>query len=167
MSYQQPIFDSGLFGKANRFVVNGWTEAAVSVSEHSEGMRWAQDQVKRAQVQTRYLAKITTATVLAVNRWRYDGVALEITSAAGPSVASGTFGTFAGAINLRELRNDGSTIDGSPIPAGASIGPVGSTYSGAAWSTSGLAGYVEMVVAYDSSGGLLYWFDCINPSRCP
>lgn len=166
MSYQQPIFDSGLFGKANRFVVNGWTDAAVAVSEHAEGLRWAQEQVRRATVQTRFLAKITAATVLATNRWTYDGGGLEITSGRAPAAAGGTFGTFTGAINLRELRNTGSTVDGSPILAGTSIGPVGSSYSGTAWSTTALEGYVEITAAYDSSGGLLYWFDCPNPSRC-
>jgi len=166
MSYQQPIFDSGLFGKANRFVVNGWTDAAVAVSEHGEGIRWAQEQVRRAQVQTRFLARITTATALAANRWRYDGGGLDITSVADPAAASGTFGTFTGAINLRELRNTATVLDGSPIPTGASVGPVGSSYSGSAWSTTALQGYVEMVVAYDTSGNLLYWFDAPNPTRC-
>lgn len=167
MSHQVPIFDRGLFGKANSFVCNAWTESANLVGAHEEGLAWAQAQVRAGVVETRFLAKITTATSLAPNRWTYSGVALAITSAYAPTGISGTFGTFSGnAINLRELRNTSTTLDGAPIPTGASVGPFGSSWSGSAWTTSSLEGYCEIVAAYDTSGSVFYYFSEPNPTRC-
>lgn len=166
MSHQVPIFESGLFGKANRFVTNAWTESASAVAANAEGLEWAQRQVVQEAVQTTYLAKITTATVLGTNRWRYDGVAFDITAAGAATVSTGTFGQFTGALNIRELRNTAGVIDGSPLPTGASIGPVGSSWTGTVWSTTSLEGYVWITVAYDTGGNVLYWFDTPNPSRC-
>ena len=165
MTYQNPIFESGLFGKANDSVCNWWTETARIVSENAEGIRWAQQQVVRGGVTTRFLAKITSAEALAANRWTYSGTAFQITSSFGTSVPAGSFGTFSSAVNLRELRNTATVIDGSPL-SNATIGPVGSSYVNDTWATTQLIGYVEMVADYNASGGLVYWFDCPNPSAC-
>ena len=167
MGYQTPIFESGLFGKANRFVCNGWTQSAQAVSANAEGLEWAQRQVVQGSVQERWLAKLTAATSITSDRWKYTFEPFSITSAADPaSLLTGTWGKGTGAINIRELRNDGAQIDGSPKPAGSSVGPVGSVYTNGAWRTTDLAGYVEMHLEYDTSGGVLYWFSEPNPVRC-
>jgi len=164
-SEQVPIFESGLFGKANSIVCNSWTDAARIVAENAEGIRWAQSQVVGGHITTRFLAKITSATALAANRWLYSGTAMQLTSTNATSVPTGSFGTFSAAVNIRELRNTATLADGTLLDT-ASIGPVGSEYVDDAWKLTGLEGYVEMVADYNSSGGLVYWFDCVNPSVC-
>jgi hypothetical protein len=164
-SEQVPIFESGLFGKANSIVCNSWTDAARIVAENAEGIRWAQSQVVGGHVTLRFLAKITSATALAANRWTYAGTAMQLTSTNATSVPTGSFGTFSAAVNIRELRNTTTLSDGTLLDT-ASIGPVGSEYVDNAWKLTGLEGYVEMVADYNSSGGLVYWFDCVNPSVC-
>lgn len=168
MTYQRPVFTGGgLFGKANRFVCNAWTDGAESVAEHAEGIRWSQQQVVRGSIPERWLAKITAATALAANRWHYTFVAAEITALRYGSVLNGTFGQGAGAVNIREMTNNATTVDGSRIPTGATIGPVGSVYvAGTGWPITPLEAYVEMRLDYDASGGVLYWFDAPNPSEC-
>jgi hypothetical protein len=167
VSFQRPIFNSGLFGKANRFVCNAWTDSAEAVGENAEGIRWAQQQVVRGEVQDTFLAKLTVASLLSPNRWEYEfeGFLYGPTPARTPQQLAGTFALGVGALNLRETRNTTTAIDGSPLPTGASIGPVGSSYSGG-WSTTNLAGYVWMHADYGSDGSLVYWFDAINPIKC-
>ena len=70
------------------------------------------------------------------------------------------------AIHIRDTRTLSANIDGSPLPIGASIGPVGSSWS-SGWPTSSLAGYVWMHAEYDQDGGILHWFDAPNPVVCP
>ena len=170
-SEQVPIFESGLFGKANSIVCNSWTDAARIVADNAEGIRWAQSQVVSGHVTTRFLAKITTATPMNMgagvlsNRWVYAGTAFKITPLNATMVPAGDFGKFVDAVNIRELRNSSTQADGSPL-VNASIGPVGSSYVNGSWTLEQLAGYVELVADYDSNGGLKYWFDCPNPSAC-
>ena len=166
MSYQEPIFTSGLFGKANRFVTNAWTDAARAANAYAEGMEWAQRQVVSGSPTETWLAKLTTATVLAPNRWRYAFVGFDITSVGAAVTSSNTFGEGTLALNLRELRNTASELDGTPIPTGASAGPVGSTWNGSAWITTGMEGYVWMHASYCTDGSTLFWFDTPNPVRC-
>lgn len=168
MSYQEPIFTSaaGLFGRANGFVVNAWTDAARAANAYAEGMEWAQRQVVAGRVTDAWLAKLTAATVLAPNRWRYAFTGFDITAAGGVATSSNTFGEGTLALNLRELRNTAAALDGSPIPTGATAGPVGSSWNGTAWTTANLEGYVWMHASYCSDGTTLFWFDTPNPVRC-
>jgi hypothetical protein len=168
MSYQTPIFESGLFGKANRFVCNGWTQSAQAVAANAQGLEWAQQQVVQGSVPERWLAKLTAATLISVDRWVYAFEPFAINSNNQPIILNeaSTWGKGTGAINLRELRNDGTQIDGSPKPDGSSIGPVGSVYASGAWTTSSLAGYVEIHLDYNTSGDVLFWFSEPNPVRC-
>ena len=168
MSYQTPIFESGLFGKANRFVCNGWTQSAQAVSANAEGIEWAQRQVVQGSVPERWLAKLTAATSIGSDRWSYTFEPFGINSINAPAglISASTWGKGTGALNLRELRNDGNQVDGSPKPSGSTIGPVGSVYSGSAWTITNLAGYVEIHLDYNTSGGVLYWFSEPNPVRC-
>lgn len=166
MTYQEPIFQRGLFGQANAFVVNAWGNAARVASEYAEGMDWAQRQVVAGRQTDTWLAKCTSATLLAPNRWRYAFEDFDITASAAPLTNSNTFGEGTGAINIRELRNTAAAIDGTPIPTGATVGPVGSVWNGTAWTTTNLEGYVWMHATYDTTGGTLFWFDTANPVRC-
>ncbi len=167
MSFQRPIFENGLFGKANRFVCNTWTDSAEMVANNAEGIRWAQEQLAKASTPERWLAKITAASLLAPNRWEYTFEPFTYNVARNPvQLLTGTFGAGTLAVNIRETRNSATTVDGSPLPTGTSIGPVGSSYVAGAWVTTSLAGYVEMHADYDSVGAVLYWFDAPNPTRC-
>ena len=166
MSYQEPIFTSGLFGKANRFVTNAWTDAARAANAYAEGMEWAQRQVVSGSPTETWLAKLTTATVLAPNRWRYAFVGFDITSLGLPVTSSNTFGEGTLALNLRELRNTAAAMDGTPIPLGATVGPVGSTWAANDWTVVDLEGYVWMHASYCTDGTTLFWFDTPNPVRC-
>lgn len=174
MSYQRPIFNSGLYGKCNASVMNGFVDSAEAVFANEEGLRWAQRQVVQGELQLTFLAKLTAATVLAPNRWEYVFEPYTHSSAATLRVpttlttttwGSSTADPSTKAINIREARNTATVIDGSALPAGASIGPVGSTYA-AGWTTTSLAGYVWMHVEYDKDGGILHWFDAPNPIDC-
>lgn len=170
MSYQEPIFnsESGLFGRANRFVVNSWVDASRATNAYSEGMDWAQRQVIQGGMNRTWLAKLTAATLIAPNRWRYAFSAFNITAGFLPQLTPTTFGQGVDAVNIRELRNTAAQVDGSPIPNGASVGPVGSSWSAqnVAWNTTELEGYVWMHASYTPTGTTLFWFDTPNPVRC-
>jgi hypothetical protein len=165
MSFQTPIFESGLFGKANRFVCNSWQQSAELVAENAEGIDWAQRQLHGASVPKSWLARVRTATLFAPNRWFYTFESVIITPAHGVLPTGGNWGKGSGAINIREITNTATVIDGSPKPTDATIGPVGSTWSGTAWSLA-LTGTVEMHLSYDSSGAAAWWFSEPNPARC-
>lgn len=167
MTYEWPIFTEGLFGKANASVCNAWTQSARIVLSSTEAIDWA-SRAKDAYVHPdRWLAKITAATLISGpgNRWSYTFEPFEISGTSSVAVA-GTGQTGTGALNLREIVNTTTIADGSPLATGVTIGPVGSIYSGSAWSTTGLLGYVEMNTAHKADGSVLYWFSSPNPGRC-
>lgn len=185
MSFQRPIFNNGLFGKANASVCNGWTEATQTVSDNADGIAWAQRQVVQGMRRSTWLAKLTEAVVFAPGRWRYKFVPFTLNATTGapvplvesvPGVFEATFGKNVGtephelAYNLREITNDGVRSDGSIIGQNVTIGPVGSWVdlqaSPANWKTTDLKGYVEMHVEYDAEGKTLYWFSEQNPVHC-
>jgi hypothetical protein len=176
VSFQRPIFNKGLFGRANASVCNLWTDASETVAQNADGIAWATGQLVRGKIEEAWLAKLLTATLIAPNRWKYTFEPFLINNAGSNAVPQalepGTFGSTLDAqnhhhaFNLRELRNTAGAIDGSPLNAGTTIGPVGSTWSGSAWSLAGLAGYVHLHLEYDPTGRTLYWFDCPNPFQC-
>lgn len=176
MSFQRPIFNKGIFGRANATVVNGWTDSAEIVSQNADGIAWASSQVVTGRIVETWLAKVLTAIPIGTYRWKYTfepfSISLNGTDAVPTQLIAGTFGsTLDGqhhhhAFNIRELRNNPGEIDGTPLNIGTTIGPVGSTYNGSAWLLGGLSGYVHMHLEYDSAGRSLYWFDCPNPVQC-
>lgn len=165
MTYQAPIFESGLFGKANAFVCNSWTEAARAYGNYAEGIDWAQREMMAGKVMTRFLAKITSASIISTNRWSYSFVPFSVDSSHAPQIVDGDFATGSGALNLREIVNTSTVVDGSPVDASVEIGPFGSTYQGTSWSEQ-LNGYAEVVVSHRTDGSVLFWFSEQNPSRC-
>lgn len=176
MSFQRPIFNKGIFGRANATVVNGWTDSAEMVSQNADGIAWASAQVVSGRIVETWLAKLLTALPIGANRWKYTfepfAIQLNANNAVPVTLVAGTFGaTLDGqhhhhAFNIRELRNTAADIDGSPLNINTTIGPVGSSYAGNAWQLLGLSGYVHMHLEYDSEGRSLYWFDCPNPVQC-
>lgn len=171
MPIMRPIFDGrgmpGARGKAGREVANTWTNGAEVALAGVQQLDNAKLQLFPSTIAYRWLGKCTAATSIGANRWKYEGEAIAIAGTAPILLAAGDqFGRFVDALNIRELRNDATAIDGSPLPAGATIGPVGSTWSGGSWSTTELAGYVELCAGYLDDGSLLVWFSENNPGRC-
>lgn len=169
MSHQQPIFNTGLFGKANHIVCNQWTESASTVAANVEGIAWAQQQVVGAFSIRKFLAKVVSASSIGDNRWVYGFVPFAI-DGTSPIVLDGTFGNSSAgqvqqiAINLREMTNDLGWIDGSPTDGNIDAGPFGSYYEGTEWVMD--AGYCEMTIANKKDGSALFWFSEPNPIRC-
>ena len=177
MSFQRPIFHKGLFGAANATVCNSWTDSAEAVAQNADGIAWASQQVVSGRVEITWLAKLTEAVLIAPNRWKYVYEPFTVSLAAGAAapapLVAGTFGKWVGppvhekyAFNIRELRNTATAIDGTVLSIGQTIGPVGSEWVNDAWSTTAMAGYVWMHQEYSSEGFSLFWFDCMNPTRC-
>lgn len=168
MSTQRPIFQQGLLGAANREVCNLWTDGAEIARDGADALEWARAQMVGFRTSDAWLAKITSATLLSTNRWTYSGSAFNLDGSHAPIASTDSYGAFTGALNLREIRNAAGVVDGSPLPAGASVGPVGSVWDTAtsAWTTTGLAGYVWMRRAYRTNGADLVYFDTPNPGKC-
>ena len=179
MSYQRPIFNGqqGLFGKANREVMNGLVDGTAFVDQFADAILWADNEMRNEQLSIRwFIAALTTATVIdspAAKRWWYSGTANVINRGSDLSMLAlaGTGDSadqFTHAVNLREVFNDSGTADNmSTNDPQVSVGPVGSSYAGSnAWSTSNLKAVVLMGVTYDKFGKPLYFFDRPNPIRC-
>jgi hypothetical protein len=170
MSNQRPIFNSGLYGKANRTVMNAFMESADTLAANQGAIDWAyRASMPEAFTSRTFLARIQTASVITAGcRWSYSGTEAVLLSASPwHETVSGTQYDFTGAINLREIFNSSSTdIDGMDLTSPAStVGPVGSYYS-SGWVTSGLEALVVMTVAYTKTGAASYYFDRPNPIRC-
>ena len=172
MTTHRPRFNQGLFGKANRFVTNGWTDAANAVAQHQQGIEWATSQLVQPQVAEMFLCTVNTATAIpgASYRWTY-GIELwyppSPTGASGvPAPADARF-TFAAAYNLREWHNTATFLDGmDPTNPSVVVGPVGSRWNGSAFTTSSLEAKVVAWVTADLSGAAFAYFDRPNPVRC-
>ena len=165
MTYEWPTFTEGLFGKANASVCNAWTQSARIVLSSSEALDWA-NRTKDAFAQPeRYLAKVTVAAVISSNRWSYTFVPIIISGTTTANL-SGTGQAGSGALNLREIYNTSLLVDMSPLPTGATIGPVGSDFNGTVWPTTPLTAIVEMNVEHKADGSVAYWFSSPNPGRC-
>lgn len=173
MSYSQPLFHGGMYGKANAMVCNGWQQAANATQRYGEAMAWANQQVIKGQIVTQGLCEVVSATLIvgAANRWRYT---IKIWTPAGVLGTGITLSTtdsrfsYTNCRNIREEHNTATEVDGMNIsvtPA-ATVGPVGSKYVGSAWTTTDLAAKVLVWVVYDSFGQAYPFFDRPNPIRC-
>jgi hypothetical protein len=170
MSNQRPIFNSGLYGKANRTVMNAFMESADTLSANQGAIDWAYRASMPEAFATRtFLARIKSATVITAGcRWSYTGTeAVLLFASPWHEEVTGTGYAFTDAVNLRELFNTSSTdIDGMNISSPAStVGPVGSYYS-TEWVIDGLEALVIMTVSYTKTGEAAYYFDRPNPIRC-
>jgi hypothetical protein len=172
MSYSQPLFHGGMYGKANAVVCNGWQSAANATQRFGEAMQWADQQVIKGQIVTQGLCEVVSATLIsgAANRWNYT---IKIWTPAGVLGTGITLSTtdsrfsYTNCRNIREEHNLSNFADGMSLTSPpASIGPVGSNWSGSAWTTTALEAKVLVYVVYDSFGKAYPFFDRPNPIRC-
>jgi hypothetical protein len=170
MSNQRPIFNSGLYGKANRTVMNAFMDSADALAANQPAIDYAYRASMPEAFATRtFLARIQTATLITAGRWSYAGTEAVLLSASPwHENVTGTQYDFTGALNLREIFNtSGTDIDGMDFTTPAStVGPVGSSYVSAAWATTSLEALVIMTVSYTKTGAVSYYFDRPNPMRC-
>lgn len=171
MSNQRPIFNSGLYGKANRTVMNAFMDSADTLAANQSAIDYAYRASMPEPMQSRtFLARITTASSLIGGaQWSYSGTeAVMLNATPWVESVSGTGNTFSGAMNLRELFNTGSTyIDGMSLASpSATVGPVGSHWDGTAWTTGSLEAVTIMTVSVCKNGIVTYYFDRPNPMRC-
>jgi len=170
MSNQRPIFNSGLYGKANRTVMNAFMDSADALAANQPAIDYAYRASMPEPFATRtFLARIQTATAITAGRWSYAGTEAVLLSASPwHETVTGTQYDFTGALNLREIFNtSGTDIDGMDLTTPAStVGPVGSAYVSAAWGTTSLEALVIMTVSYTKTGAISYYFDRPNPLRC-
>jgi hypothetical protein len=171
MTFQRPIFSKGLFGKANRMVCNGWTQAAAVTQDNAQGIEWAQRQIVRGNIIAQGLCTVLSAAAWsgATNRWLYT-VKLWVPD---PYVAGGIAQpnddrfSYTNCANLREWHNVAGVADCMDLTTPlAEIGPVGSRYTGGAWPTTNLEAKVHVCVVYDRKGLHFPYFDRPNPIRC-
>ena len=139
MSYSQPLFHGGMYGKANAVVCNGWQAAANATQRFGEAMQWADQQVIKGQIVTQGLCEVVSATIIsgASNRWNYT---IKIWTPAGVLGTGITLSTtdsrfsYTNCRNIREEHNLSNFADGMSLTSPpASIGPVGSNWSGSAF----------------------------------
>ena len=157
-------------GKANSAICNAWTDAARFAAASGEGVQWAIRESRRPIVQATRLCKITSAAAISgsSNRWNYTIAPLIPAGAsAGISTFSDSWFTSTTCRNLRENFNTSSLVDGMDITSpAATIGPVGSKYSGGAWTTTNLDAHVQVSIVYAQDGKAYVYFDRPNPIRC-
>lgn len=157
-------------GKANFAVCNNWTQAARFASDSGEAVGWASRQARAPIVQLRGLCKVTAATAIsgAANRWKYTVSAwIPPGSSTGITTFNDSWFSSTECRNLREDFNTSTLVDGMDITSpAATVGPVGSKYSGGAWTTTNLEAHVQVWISYDSMGKSYVYFDRPNPIRC-
>lgn len=175
MAFQNPIFNGNLYGGLTRFAMNGFAQTQRVATANAAGIKFAQGEAFAKAPTKSVLVSLDSATAIsgAFNRWTYSVKIWFPTPVTGTGITVPTndlSGTYAAAINLRELYNTSTLVDGMNIsiaPA-ATVGPVGSIYdSGTAqWPTGQLSAKVELHVSNDSTGAVFAYFDRPNPLRC-
>lgn len=173
MSYQRPIFNGqqGLFGKANREVMNGLLDSNDVVQQYSQALVWADQQMRATGEQISwFLGRLKTATPIGgkIYQWTYSGNPCMIEDYSGDVTDwNDQSFRFTNAINLRELFNDSGWVDGSDT-TNTRTGPVGSTYrdTQSRWDTTDLKCVCVIGIWRKNNGTPLYFFDRPNPVNC-
>lgn len=176
MSFQRPIFDLGLYGKANHEFLNGLSDTRDFVLQNFEAIRWADLEMRKCPNEIRwFLGVARTAHPMAgqTNRWTYDGYPIVTSPVSGSQypqmnweASNGQEDQFKNAINLREMFNDANFVDGVST-TNLSVGPVGSQkLTSGAWSTSELKNIVVMGTFLNKDGSPLYFFSAPNAIAC-
>jgi len=175
MAFQNPIFNGNLYGGLTRFAMNGFAQTQRVATANAAGIKFAQGEAFNKAPNKSVLVTLESATAIVgqFNRWRYSVKIWFPTPIGGGGITLPTndkSGTYASAINLREMHNTATLVDGmniSTAPA-ATVGPVGSIYdaSTSSWPIGQLTAKVELHVCYDSSGATFAYFDRPNPIRC-
>jgi hypothetical protein len=173
MAWQNTIFNGNMYGGLTRFAMNGFAQTQRVATANAAGIKFAQGEAFNKAPTKSVLVTLETATLYSANRWTYAVKIWFPTPIGGGGITLPTndkSGTYEAAINLREMHNTSTIVDGmniSTAPA-ATAGPVGSIYSTntASWPTTQLSAKVELHVCYDSSGAVFAYFDRPNPIRC-
>jgi len=172
MTFHTPRFNQGLFGKANRFVTGGWQQASETVQARGEAIEWAYGQMVQGKNVSQELITLQSAAVIAgaTYRWTYSvkhWFPESPTGVTGVPDKNDTRFTYTTAYNLREWHNSATFLDGmDPTNPSVTVGPVGSKWSGAGFSTTNLEAKCVAWVAMDRSGRAICFFDRPNPVRC-
>lgn len=169
MAYLDPIFTRGVYGGANRHVLNGMAEASRTVSRSQQGIAKARQLVNQGNVFKLGLCTVLEATLVTANRWKYKVEAFYPTSLAGGGMAAPNCSSFdyLEVLNIREHHNTAALVDGMDIlNPPVTVGPVGSVWNGTAWPTSPLFAKVNVYVVYALDGSAYPYFDRPNPIRC-
>ena len=169
MSYQRPIFNGqqGLFGKANREVMNGILDSADMVAQYADALSWADQQMRSGSEQIRFfLGSIKSATAVSGKQyqWTYSGNPCMIEQNRNVTDWNDSCFAFTDAVNVRELFNATGWVDGNQT-TNISTGPVGSTYN-TTWQTSNLRCVCVVGIWRKNDGSPLYFFDRPNPVVC-
>lgn len=167
MTWHRPNFRNGLMGAANRYVSNAWTDSSITVQQHRDGIEWAQSQLVQGSIVAQSLCTVKSATSIGANKWSYTIELFSPTGTGGITVGSDERFNYSNARNLREEFNTSTVVDGMDITSpAATVGPVGSVYTGGAWPVTSLQARVYVWVVYDSVGTAVPFFDRPNPIRC-
>lgn len=173
MSYQRPKFTSSVYGGLTRPVMQDMQRAGDVIRDQAgaEAITWANRERMSARSVSMGLVELVSATAIggAAYRWNYT-VRLWHPAGAGGITLPGTDSrfTYSNAINLRELHNTATRVDGVTINAAPTdqFGAVGAVFSGGTWSNGELLAKVQLFVVYDTAGAAWPYFDRPNPYRC-
>lgn len=176
MSYQNPIFNGNLIGKANRVVMNDLVRKADKVAASTPVLDWGQIAMRPGNFEISCFLAVLKGFVQinSLLRWKYSfrRAALkdvgnvkwydDVTDAEDDSAADKV------AINLYELPNTAtSTQDGGLSVPPSTVGPVGAIYENDTWVWPGTShALVVMYRAYQVDGNICYFFSHPNPYRC-
>jgi hypothetical protein len=173
MSWARPIFNSGLWGSANRAVVSTWMRGSAMAQDNEETFAWARREMRGQKVWSVGLVFLTNATLISganPHRWRYTTVAAypdNPDGAAGAVLPSELRRSYTKAYNLREWHNTALYVDNMPVNAPVvTVGPVGSRWAAGVWPTAELYALVNLYVTRDRAGKPFPFFDRPNPIRC-
>lgn len=164
----RPVLTRNVIGSLTRETTQLMIDGAALAMDNAPAIDAAKQLLLPGQTAMRFLAKFTAATAMGgtYNRYLYTGEPMMIDYAHDPQLLTDSWGEITDAINISELRNTETELDGTPLPDGATAGPFGSSWTGSAWTTSGLNGYAECCATFRDDGTLLFWFDKQLPIRC-
>ena len=145
--------------------LQGILDAAAQARDSADVIERARVALWPSLVVARFIGKVIEATALDDNRYLYSGESALVAGTEMELVGDES-GVFEDALNLREMNNTADIVDNTPLPDGASVGPVGSTWTGSSWTTTGLSAYVEVLVVYKKDGSLGYFINEQMPVIC-
>jgi hypothetical protein len=172
VSYQRPKFTQGVYGGLTRPVMQDMQRAGDVIRDQAGGdaIAWANTRRMEGNSVSMGLVEITGATLIsgASYRWNYSVKLWHPAGAGGITLPStDSRFTYTNALNLRELYNTATLVDGVTVNATPTdqFGPVGSYFTGGAWATQ-YSARVQLFVVYNTAGAAWPYFDRPNPYRC-
>lgn len=170
MNITVPQLASSPHGPLTREAAQAQLNGAALARDNAEAIgAAARELVPPPRLPRRFLAKLTGAEPIdgEDNQWTYTGQAAVRKADGTIELVDDDWGLFENGINLDEHGNTTAVVAGFPLPAGATIGPVGSTFAEGTWTTDGLDALVFVDVEYLDDGGAVVFFSRSNPGACP